>query len=410
MGIGFRPPSPSRHDIPRPGRPGDNSEGDWRRRARGTSYERRRKRSRSRSHDGERVRRLPDRGIDERASQRAQSESRVLTSSSGSSSTSAPHTQVVKGKGKAVDVGRFADEVGPSTSRSSADGATIDKRVGEDQACELPNAEHTVIVGSKYGNRDRAPKALTLRQSVQAHLSLPTEPLRVSRPPARSGPDPRHGRPSLLERISGMEEVSDSRPVSVSTVHLGSPAGPAPPSRPAVVQPEQSGAVSNDVGLTGRGTIDIDNHPDPISNLAHQDHGNLTARTERPDRVPRVSTKDVLERTRVRLAKMKNVIVAGVPPTAPTPPPIPPDPSTPTEPDETTPPTPVVATLRNKLLERLESERKRVVGAASGEPEVEPVAGNTGEDSLRAELRARNQLRARLAVAKADRHVGNSEP
>jgi hypothetical protein len=91
---------------------------------------------------------------------------------------------------------------------------------------------------------------------------------------------------------------------------------------------------------------------------------------------------------------MKNVMVAGIPPTAPTPPPIPLDPSTPAEPEETTPP-PVVATLRNKLLERLESERKRAIGAASVELGVEPVGGNISEDSLRAELRARNRLRAR---------------
>ena len=102
-------------------------------------------------------------------------------------------------------------------------------------------------------------------------------------------------------------------------------------------------------------------------------------------------------------------MVAGIPPTAPTPPPIPLDLSTPAESDKITP-TPVVTTLRNKLLERLESERKRAIGAASGEPEVEPVVENISEGSLKAELRARNQLRARLAVARTDRHVDNLEP
>ena len=347
---------------------------------------------------------MPDPGVDEHASQKAQAESQTLTSTSGSR-----HTQIAKGKGKAVNLEIFTDEPDPSTSRSEA---AIDKGAGNVHTRGLPNTEHTVIVDSKCGKRDRAPKALTLRQSVQAHLSLPAEPLRVSRSPAGSGPDPRHGRPSLLERISGMEEVSPSRLVSVSTVHLGLPAGsaPAPPPRPFAAQPQQPGVTSSDVDFAGGGSFGIDNNSDPISNPVRQDNDNTIAQAEHPDRIPRVSNEDVLERTRVRLAKMKNVMVAGVPPTAPTPPPIPLDPSTPTEPDETTLPTPVVATLRNKLLKRLESERMRAIGAASVESEVEPVAGNGGEDSLRAELRARNQLRARLTVAKADRHVGNLEP
>ena len=414
MRIGIRPPSPSRRDNPHPRRPDNNREGDWRRRTRGASYERRRKRSRSKSRGRESVQQLPDTGVDEHRSQRAQSESQTLTGSSGLSPP-APNAQVVKGKGKAVDLGGFTNGLSPSTSRSEAERETIDKRVGNVQTHGLPNTEHTVIDDSKRGNRDRAPKALTLRQSIQAHLSLPqTEPLQVSRPPIISGPDLRHGRPSLVGRISGMEEVSHDQLVSVSTTNLGVPACPEStvPPRSAAVQPEQPEAASNNIDTTNEDIIDIgDNHsdPDPISSHVRQDNGKPTAQAERPDRVPRLNTQDVLERTRIRLAKTRNVMVAGIPPTAPTPPPIPLDLSTPAESDKITP-TPVVTTLRNKLLERLESERKRAIGAASGEPEVEPVVENISEGSLKAELRARNQLRARLAVARTDRHVDNLEP
>jgi len=99
--------------------------------------------------------------------------------------------------------------------------------------------------------------------------------------------------------------------------------------------------------------------------------------------------------------------VAGVPPTAPTPPPMPLDPSTSAELEETDP-APVASVTKMKLLERLESERRCAIGAAPGEPEVGPVAENVSEGSLRAELRARNQLRARLAVARVDGHTNDA--
>ena len=342
----------------------------------------------------------------------------ALASSPGPSSPTL-RPQVAKGKRKATDLDRVVDGLGPYPGRSNAERATIDKSLGSAQIREPPNAEHTVIDDSKYGNRDRAPKALTLRQSIQAHLSLRrTEPLKVGRavvgvPESRTpGPDLRHGCPSLLERISGMEEVPHNQPASVYAVHPGASTDPdvAHSPRSTAAQPERPGEASGNINVnhTEEDIIDIDNHrPDPISTTIHQ--SNATAQAESTDRASRVDPKDGFERTHSRLAIMKNVMVAGVPPTAPTPPPVPLDPSTPEDPAETTPPALVVATLRNKLLERLESERKCAIGAASGEPGVEPVTGNVGEDSLKAELRARNQLRARLAVAKVDRHVDNLE-
>ena len=402
---------PARLDDSHPERPGDIDEDGRRRRAHDITYVKRRKRSRSRSHDRERARQSQDLGIDACTLQRARSESQTLAGSSGPSSP-APRSQVVKGKEKATDLGRLANGVGPSTGGDAAGRTAIDN---VPPIRELPNAEHTVIDGSKQGNSDRAPKALTLRQSIQAHLALQkTEPLKVSRSPAGpkssiSGPDLRHGRPSLLERISGMEEVADNKLVSVSGAHADVP-GNQRSTRPlpsATAQPERSGAASDNININyaGEATIDIDNHrPDPISNIIDKDNG--TVQAECADRAPRVNPQDVLERTRVRLAKMKSVMVAGVPPTAPTPPSIPPDPSTPAELEETDP-APAVTTTKNKLLERLESERRRAIGAAPGEPEVEPAVGNVSEDSLRVELRARNQLRARLAVARVDRHTGD---
>ena len=407
-----------RHDNSHSRRPDSNHGDDWRRRTHGTSYERDRKRSRSRSCDREGVRQSRDPGVDARTLRRDRSESQTLASSPGPSSP-ALHSKAVKGKGKAVELGGATNGFSPPTGGSEAERAAIDKSLGSAQIGELPNTEHTVIGISKCGNRDRAPKALTLRQSVRAHLSLQkTELLKVSRsaagPKSKTlGPDLQHCRPSLLERILGMEEDPHNQLPSVSTVHPGffaSPDSTRPP-RSAAVQPEQYGAASSNINIdcTGEDTIDIDSHRlDPISNTVDDD--STTAQAECADRAPRVDPMDVLERTRIRLAKIKNVMVAGIPPTAPTPPPIPLDPSTPGEPEEIISPAPVVATLRNKLLERLESERERAIGAASREPEVEPVAGNISEDSLKAELRARNQLRARLAVVKADRHVGVLEP
>ena len=108
---------------------------------------------------------------------------------------------------------------------------------------------------------------------------------------------------------------------------------------------------------------------------------------------------------------MKNVVATVIPSAAPRSPSISSVPSTPAGPGETTPPSPLLANLRSKLLEeRLDRERKRAIGAASGELQVEPVVGNISEDSLRAELRARNRLRTRLIVAKGDRHVDILEP
>ena len=418
MEIELRPSSTSRHNDSYLKRPGGNHEGGWRRRTHDTSLERRRKRSRSRSRGREREQESRDPSPDARTLQRDRSESPTLASSSDPSSP-APHPQTVKGKGKAADLGRVTNGIGPSASGSGAERAIIDKSLGSAQIRELPNAEHTVIGDSKHGKRDRAPKALTLRQSVQAHLSLKkAEPLKVSRSVAEPesttpGPDLRHGRPSLLERISGMEGVPHNQLISVSAVHLDVSTIPesARLLRSAEAEPERFGGASSNININyaEEHIIDIDNYRlDPISNITHED--NVTAPAGYADRAPRVNPKDVLERTRVRLAKMKNMMVAGIPPTAPTPPPIPLDLPTPAESEETTPPAPVIATLRNKLLERLESERRGAIGAGSGEPDVEPVAGNTSEDSLRAELRARNQLRMRLAVTKDDRHVGDLEP
>ena len=245
MGIGL-PSSHSRRKSPRPGSPERNHGDGWRRRSRGASHERRRKRSRSRSHDREGVQRLrdPSVGERERTSQRAQSASQAVTDSSGLSSP-ASRSQAVKGKGKAVDLRQVVNDLVPSASGGEAGRTTIDKGVGNAQTRELPKAEHTVIDNSKPGNRDRTPKALTLRQSVWAHLSLnQTEPTEVSRTPAVSGPDLRHGRPSLLERISGMEEVPESQLVSAPTVHVGTSAGtdPALSLRSPAVQQGQSGA------------------------------------------------------------------------------------------------------------------------------------------------------------------------
>ena len=420
--IEFRPSSPSGNNDSRPKRPSGNYEGGRRqlRAHHDTSLERKRKRSRSRSHDSRRVKGSRDPSPNACTPQRDRSESQTLVSSSEPSSP-APHPQAVKGKGKAVELGIVANSLDPSAGGSGTARTTIDKSIGSAQIRERPNAEHTVIGISKRGKRDRTPKALTLRQSVQAHLSLQkAEPLKVSRSVAEPesatpGPDLRHGRPSLLERISGMEGAPQSQPIPVSAARpdVSTSPGSGRLLRSAAAEPrERSGGASNNninINYAEEDIIDIDNHrPDPISNVTHQD--NADAQAGCADRTPRVNPRDVLERTRVRLAKMKNVMVAGVPPTAPTPPPIALDPSTPAEPEETVAPAPdVIATLRNRLLERLESERRDAIGAASGEPGVEPVAGNASEDSLRAELRARNQLRARLAVAKADRHVGNLE-
>jgi hypothetical protein len=417
MEIEARPSSPSRHNDTCPKRPGGNYEGGRQRRIHGTSFERRRKRSRSRSHDRERAQELRDPSPEAHV-QRPVRESR-LSPAPQNPRHLRPHPRTAKGKGKSGRLGESHDQ--PRTFHAGGSGterATIDKILGSAQTRELPNAEHTVIGISKRGNRDRAPKALTLRQSVQAHLSLQkTEPVKVSRSVAEPesatlGPNLRHGRPSLLERISGMEGIPHSQPTSVSAVHPDVSASPESGRLPrsAVAQRERHGGASSNINVNyaEEDIIDIDSHRrDPISNIIQQD--NAAGQAGYADRTPRVDPKEVLERTRVRLAKMKNVMVAGIPPTAPTPPPIPLDPSTPGEPEETVPPAPMVATLRNKLLERLESERERAIGAASVELGVEPVGGNISEDSLRAELRARNQLRTRLAVGKADRHVGNLE-
>lgn len=374
-----------------------------------------RKRSRSKSQDRARALRSRDPSVDEPASRKDRSGSQTLSSSSEPPSAS-PHPRVTKGKGKAVDLGRAANSLGRCTSGSEAErGVTIDKDVGDARIHGFPNPEHTVIGDSKRGNRDRRPKTLSLRQSVQAHLSLPkTEPLKVSGPPDEpqntfSGPGLRHGRLSLLERISGMEEVLSSKPVSVSAAHLDAPASPYPslPLRPAVIRPHRSARTSGNIGPTEGGTVGInDQRPDHISSISHEN--DVAAYADRPDRAPRVDTDD--ERTHVRLAEMKNVMAARIPPTARMSPPMPPVPSTPVESGGATTPTPVLENLRSKLLERLDGERKRSVGAASGELEVEPVVGNASEGSLRAELRARNRLRARLAVANGDRRVDILEP
>lgn len=315
-----------------------------------------------------------------------------------------------------MDLGEVANNLDPLTSGSEAGRVTIDKGVAGARIHGFPNAEHTVIVDSKRGKRDRAPRALTLRQSVQAHLSLPrVELLTVSDPPNEpgnwiSGPQIRHGRPSLLERISGMEEIINSQPVSVPATRLGTSACPYPSSLPrqAAMQPQRLAGTNSNVSPTEEGAIDIDNQPpthNHISNVTH--NSGVTAHADRSDRALRVDTDD--QRIDVRVAKMK-VMVEGVLPTALTSPPIPPFPSTSAEPGEITPLAPVDVNLRSKLLERLDGERKRAIGAASGEPEVEPVTGKIGEDSLRAELRARSRLRMRLVVAKGDCHVDVLEP
>lgn len=314
-----------------------------------------------------------------------------------------------------MDLSRVANRLSPSTSKSEAERVTIDNSLLHAPIHGFPNAEHTVIVDSKRGNRDRAPKALTLRQSVQAHLSLPkTQLLKVSSPPDEpedrtSGPPLRHGRPSLLERISGMEEVLHNEPVSVSSAHIYISTGPykSPPQSNAM-HPQRSAGTNRDINLIRERSTNIDSqHPDHISNITYDN--NFTAHAICPNRAPRADTD--YERTHVGLAKMKNVVATVIPSAAPRSPSISSVPSTPAGPGETTPPSPLLANLRSKLLEeRLDRERKRAIGAASGELQVEPVVGNISEDSLRAELRARNRLRTRLIVAKGDRHVDILEP
>ena len=377
----------------------------------GISDEGRRKRGRSRSHNGARALHSRDPSVGERISRRDGAESQTRANSSEPSSPS-PRFQVVKGKGKAVDLGRVVNDLGPSTSGSEAERVTIDKGATDPRIHGFPNAEHTVIGDSKVGNRDRAPKVLTLRQSVRAHLSLPkTEPVKVSGPNCEPenripGPGLRHGHPSLLERVSGMEETLGNQAISVSAVHPGVSASPYPSHslRPVPMRPQRSTETSIKTNPTEEGSIDVDNQC--ADHIAHDN--NVTAHADRPDRAPRVDTDD--RRTHVRLGKMKNVTALDASPTTPASPPIPPVSSASAGPGETTFPAPVVGNLRRKLLERLEGERNRAIGAASGELEVERVAGNAGEDSLRAELRARNRLRARLAVAEGDRHVDILEP
>ena len=368
-----------------------------------TSGQGRPKRRRSRSHD--RARALHSRD---------KSESQTLPSSSEPPSLS-PHPQIAKGKGKAVDLARVANDLGPYTNGTEAERVAIDKPVAHVRIHGFPNVEHTVFGDSKPRNRDRVPKALTLRQSVQAHLSLPkTKPLKVSSLPEEpehksAGPSLRHGRLPLLQRISGMQEVLNSQPVSISAARpdISALPYPSPPIPPAAIRPQRSTEASGNIDPTEEGTNEIDNQcPNIILNITHDNY--VTAHADRSDRAPQVDTDD--ESTRVRLAELKDMMVASIPPTAPTSPPIPPVPSTPAEPGESTPPAPVAGNPRSKLLERLDSERKRAIGAASGELEVKPVAGTTGEDSLRAELKARNRLRARLAVAMGDHHVDILEP
>ena len=380
----------------------------------GITEERGRKRKRPRSHDRPGALRSRGPSANERVSGRERSESKTLASSR--EPTPSPHSLAIKGKGKAVDLSRVANGLGPSTSGSEAERTTIDKGAGDARIHGLPNEEHTVIGDSKRGNRDRAPKTLTLRQSVQAHLSLPkTQPVKVSGPPDEPknrtpGPGLRHGRPSLLQRISGMEGSLSGQPVSVSALHLDISANPHPHTsqRQAAIRPQRSAATCGNIDNSEEGTVGIDNQsPDHISNITHDK--NVTAHAGRPNRTPRVDTD--AERSHAGLTDMKSpTTVAGIPLTAPTPPPTPPVPPTPTEPGKITAPAPVVRNLRDRLLERLDDERKRAIGAASGELEVEPVAGKTSEGSLRAELRARNRLRARLAVAKCDGHVDVLEP
>jgi hypothetical protein len=408
-----RPFFPSRRYGSLPRRSDGNHNENRRQMRRGIADERGRKRSRPGSHDRTGALRSQDPSADERMSGRDRSESQTLASSQ--EPPPSPHSPVVRGKGKAVDLGKVANGLGSFTSGSEAERVAIDKSVRDARIHGFPNAEHTVIGDSKRGNRDRAPKALTLRQSVRAHLSLPeTEPLKVSGPPHEPenrtpGPGLRHGRPSLLERISGMEGSLSSQPVPVSALHLDISASPHPhPSlRQAVIRPRQSAEASGNINSTEEGTIDIDNQlPDHISNITHDN--DVTAHVGRPDRTPRVDTDE--ERTHGGLAEIRSVMVVGISPTVPTSTPLPLVPSTPAEPRKTTAPSPVIVNPRNKLLERLDGERKRAIGAASGELEVEPVAGNMSEGSLRAELRARNRLRARLVVAKGDGHVNILEP
>lgn len=416
MGITSRRLSPSRHNnttLPR--RPDGNREGDRPQESRRMPCERKPKRSRSGSRDRARVQPPREPSTDEHASRREESEVQINVGSSGTSLPSR-NSRLVKGKGKAVDLGGVGSGLGPSTAGSETERATIDKGAVSARDRKPPNAEHTVIVDSKRGRRDRAPKVLTLRQSVQAHLALQkTELLKVSRSPDEPesrppGPALRHGHPTLFERISGMEEIPDSQPASGTTAATdASTSSSLPrPLLPVVIRPQRSAGTNSETNPTGEVAIDIDNQRlDPISNITPKN--DPTVHADCPDRALRVDTDDVLERTRVRLAKMKNIMVAGVPPTAPTPPPLPTDSSMPADPEETISAIPAVANLRCKLLEKLESERDRAIGAASGELKVERAARSISEDSLKAELRARNRLRARLVVTKGDRHADISE-
>lgn len=390
-------PSSRRHNSP-PRRPDGSQDENLQRVNHGIPHERRRKRSRSWSHDRAGTLHSLNPSVDE---PRDRSGSRT---SSPEPSPLFPRPQASKGKAKAVDLGTVANDLAPSTSGSEAERVTIDNAVVDARINGFPNAEHTVIGHSKRGNRDRTPKLLTLRQSVQAHLSLPkTEPVKVSGPPDElknrsSGPVLRHGRPSLLERISGMEEIPNDKPVSVSAAHLDISTRPRPPhplSPPVAMRPQLTPGTISNIDLAKEGTTDIDNHPpDHISNISH--NTGVTAHADRSDRAPRVDTDN--ERTQGRPVKIESVVVTGIPSTSPFSPvpPIPLVPWTLAESKETNPFAPVVMNLRSKLLERLDGERKRAIGAASGESQVEPDVGNISEDTLRAELRARSRLRARL--------------
>jgi hypothetical protein len=259
MGIALRSSSPSRRRSSLPGRP-DGKREDGLRRARGTSYERRRKRSRSGSHDRKRVRQLRDPGVDERTSRGDRSEIHNLTNSSAPSSP-APHSRVVKGKEKAGDLGRVTNGLGPPASGSEAEWTTTDEGVGNAQIREPPirNTRSLTIpnVGTEIEHQKHSlyvnPSKLIYLYRKPNRLRLVALPLN---PGARTpGPDLRHGRRSLLERISGMEEVPHQRLVSVSAVHLDVSISPDParPRRSAAAQPERSGAASSNINLGYRG-------------------------------------------------------------------------------------------------------------------------------------------------------------
>lgn len=126
--------------------------------------------------------------------------------------------------------------------------------------------------------------------------------------------------------------------------------------------------------------------------------------------IPSFSAPEIMARTRIRLAKLKNETVAGIPPSTPTPP------LTPSALSSTSN---APTSLRNKLLGKLEEERRQVNDGVQPVPSTtETESFPNSDDALNGEslkvesnLRMQAQLRVRLTAAKRarDNHDSNTE-